>query len=125
MIWHVAACLLETSQDAEDVFQATFLLLVRKAPRLQGRQSIAGWLYETARRLALKARSMSARRLRRESQTRPSSPNANPLDQLSVREAQAILSDELDRLPNIYREPVLLCLCESLAQDEAARRIGC
>ncbi|HLN30388.1 MAG TPA: sigma-70 family RNA polymerase sigma factor [Gemmataceae bacterium] len=124
MVWQVSRGILHQTQDAEDVFQATFLVLARKAAALQERSSIAGWLYQTAHRLALKTRTATARRLRRE--TGVTSPiSGDPLEEISVREAQSILAAELHHLPAAYREPLLLCFYEGSTQDEAARRLGC
>ena len=124
MVWQVSRGILHQTQDAEDVFQATFLVLARKAAALQERSSIAGWLYQTAHRLALKTRTATARRLRRE--TGVTSPiSGDPLEEISVREAQSILAAELHHLPAAYREPLLLCFYEGSTQDEAARRSGC
>jgi DNA-directed RNA polymerase specialized sigma24 family protein len=69
IVWQVGRGVLRQREDAEDVFQATFLVLARKAGSLRGRESVAGWLHQTAYRLALKTRTATARRLRREDQT--------------------------------------------------------
>ena len=124
LVWRVGHGVLHRAEDTEDTFQATFLILARKATALRKHSSIAGWLYQTAHRLALKARSASARRLLREAQgTRKNV--VDPLEELSVREAHLILGEEVDRLSPGYREPLLLCLYEGATQDEAARRLGC
>ncbi len=106
LVWRVGHNILQRTEDAEDIFQATFLILARKAARLQRHSSIAGWLYETAHRLALKARKASARRVQREARIHRE-PVGNPLDELSVREARLILGEEVERLPAVYREPIL------------------
>jgi RNA polymerase sigma factor (sigma-70 family) len=115
---------LRRPEDVEDTFQATFLVLARKAASLQRRSSLIGWLHQTALRLAHKSRTASARRLHREDQA-ARSPIFDPQEEISVREARAILAEELNRLPADCREPILLCLYEGLTQDEAARRLGC
>jgi RNA polymerase sigma factor (sigma-70 family) len=125
LAWRVGRSILHQREDAEDAFQATFLVLARKAASLQGRASIAGWLHNTAHRLALKARSAAARRRRREDQA-AKTRIVDPLEEISVREARTIiLEQELDRLPAAYREPLLLCLYEGSTHDEAAKRLGC
>jgi RNA polymerase sigma factor (sigma-70 family) len=124
LVWRVAWNVLRQREDAEDAFQATFLILARKAATLQRHVSIAGWLYQTAHRLALKARTATTRRLRREERA-ARKPVPQPLEELSVREARTILDEELERLGTVYREPLLLCLYEGATQDEAAKRLGC
>ena len=116
--------LLRYREDAEDTFQATFLVLARKAASLQKRPSIAGWLYQTAHHLALKSRKAASRRRCHAGQA-PRQLMADPLEDITVREARSILDEELSRLTTAYREPVLLCMYEGVTQDEAARRLGC
>jgi len=124
LVWRVGRSVLHQREDAEDVFQATFLVLAKKAAGLRGRPSIAGWLHQTAHRLALKARTATARRLRREEQAAKTAV-VDPLEEISVREAQTILAEELQRLPAASRDALLLCLYEGATQDEAARQLGC
>jgi RNA polymerase sigma factor (sigma-70 family) len=124
LVWRVGRSILGQREDAEDTFQATFLVLARKAVSLQRRSSIGGWLYQTAYRLACKSRAATARRLRREDRAEQKTV-IDPLEEISVREARTILTQELDRLSAAYREPLLLCLYEGATQDEAARRLGC
>ena len=124
LVWRVARSVLPQAEDAEDVFQATFLVLARKAATLRKYSTITGWLYQTAYRLALKARTSAACRRRRENQA-PSKAAADPLEEISAREARTILAEELDRLSASYREPILLCLYQGATQDEAARQVGC
>jgi RNA polymerase sigma factor (sigma-70 family) len=123
MVLGVCRRVLPTVQDAEDAFQATFLVLARKAPNGSWQPSIANWLYTTARRIAAKANRSASRRQRRESQ-RPATVSVSTLDQMTGREAFAVLDEELDRLPPIYREPLVLCYLEGLTRDEAAARLG-
>ena len=123
LVLHVCRRLLRHEQDAEDVFQATFLVLARKAGAVRWRDSIASWLHAVAYRLALKARVEYARRQRQEQRAAKSRP-ATTVDELSWREATAILEEELGRLPDRYRAPLLLCCWEGKARDEAARLLG-
>ena len=123
MVLGVCRRVLPTVQDAEDACQATFLVLARKARGREWQPSIANWLYATARRIASKANRAASRRARRES--RPVAPAAaSAVDQMTGREAFAALDEELDRLPAIYREPLVLCYLEGLTRDEAAARLG-
>jgi RNA polymerase sigma factor (sigma-70 family) len=108
--------------DADDVFQATFLVLMREAKAIRGSGSVGPWLYGVAHRLALQARADRARRSRIEGKARTKAP-ASPPD-LSWREACAVLHEELDRLPDGYRLPLLLCYLEGKSRDEAAGELG-
>src|SRR5688500_15886875 len=90
--------------DADDVFQATFLVLMREAKAIRRGQSVGPWLYGVAHRLALQARSNRARRSRIEGKVHTRGP-ADPPD-LTWREACAVLHEELDRLPDGYRLPL-------------------
>ncbi len=113
--------------DAEDVAQAVFLVLARQARSIRRPDALAGWLYKTARRLALNHRRDALRRLQRETRgflATPTRAVADPLDELSVRELLAIFDEELQRLPECYRLPLILCCLEGCTQEEAARRLG-
>ena len=114
--------LLGHTQDAEDAFQATFLVLVRKARGLDRCGSLAGWLYGVAYRIAVRARARAARRRASEKQaaqmqTRNTVPEPNDP---ALRE---ILDDALSRLPEKYRTPVVLCYLEGKSYAEAARQL--
>jgi RNA polymerase sigma factor (sigma-70 family) len=123
LVLNVCRRLLRHEQDAEDVFQATFLLLARKADSVGWRASVAPWLHAVAHRLALKARAGAARRRQCE-QRLANEPATIAAEDLSWREAVAILEEELGRLPERYRAPLLLCCWEGKARDEAARLLG-
>ena len=105
--------------DAEDAFQATFLVLARKAHMCP--TPLAGWLYGVARRVALKARSKRPESLSRDVRDR----GRDPLAELSAREVLTILDDEIQRLPADQRLPVVLCCLEGLTLEEAATRLEC
>src|SRR5207244_1815156 len=93
MVLRVCRRTLADEHDAEDVFQATFLVLLKKARALRWRESIACWLHDVAYRLSLKGRSARLARSRKERQA--ARTNVNPADALTVREAQAVLHEEL------------------------------
>jgi RNA polymerase sigma factor (sigma-70 family) len=124
MVLGLARRVVSNRQAAEDVYQATFLVLARRARTLQRAESLAAWLHSVAYRLALRARKAGVRRQQEEARTRTADPIPDPLDELSARELLAVLDEELQRLPDYYRVPLILCGLEGLSQEEAARRLG-
>jgi RNA polymerase sigma factor (sigma-70 family) len=123
MVLGVCRRALPTVQDAEDACQATFLVLVRKAKTDSWRDSVAGWLYTTARNVSRRARLAARRRARREARAAVTE-SVEAVDRVSGRELLATLDEELGRLPARYREPLVLCYLEGLTRDEAAVRLG-
>jgi RNA polymerase sigma factor (sigma-70 family) len=123
MVLGVGLRVLRHQQDAEDLCQATFLLLAKKAATINWRDSVANWLYEVAYRLSLKARDASNRRSAREGSIRPR-PAPDVEADITLRDLQRILDEELTRLPRKYRVPLLLCCLEGKTRDEAARCLG-
>jgi RNA polymerase sigma factor (sigma-70 family) len=123
MVLRVCSGVLRHRQDAEDAFQATFLVLARRAGSVRWQESVAPWLHGVARHVALKARAAAACRRRHEGQL-PERPAADSFADLTIREAQALLDEELGRLPAAYRGPLVLCYLEGKTQDEAARELG-
>jgi len=126
MVLRVCQHVLRNRHDAEDAFQATFLVLAKKAAHIRPPGCLAGWLHGVACRVALGART-AARRRRREglaSDLAPPDPRPDPLAELTAREALRILEEEVQRLPEAYRLPVVLCCLQGLSQDEAARQLG-
>jgi len=123
MAYRTAERILHNAHDAEDVFQATFLTLSRKAGALAWRESIGPWLYEVANRLALEAKTAAARRRQCEGRAAARTA-ADPLTDITLREAQSIFDAELLRLDEHLRAPVILCHLEGATQDEAARQLG-
>jgi RNA polymerase sigma factor (sigma-70 family) len=106
--------------DAEDAFQATFLILVRKAATIAKRDTVANWLYGVAFRTAIKARGLAFHRRRKEKQmTRSQAIRDNDLCDL-----RELLDQEMNRLPTKYREPVVLCDLEGYTRKQAALRLG-
>lgn len=123
MVLGVCRSVLGHQQDAEDAFQATFLVLARQASAIKKQESVSSWLHGVAYRLALKAKSQAGQR--RSKEKAASTPDAQgPLEDLTVRELQAILHEELHRLPEKYRAPLLLCYWEGMTRDEAAAELG-
>src|SRR5262245_52334730 len=123
MVLGVCRRALPTVQDAEDACQATFLVLANKAKGGRWDESVANWLYATARKVAHNARVAAQRRAKREA--RAAGPEAaEPVDRMTGRELLAALDAALDGLPPRYREPLVLCYLEGLTRDEAATRLG-
>ncbi len=123
MIHGVCRRLLQSQADAEDACQAVFLILSKKAKSQRWRESVANWLYITARKVAHNARLAAKRRARREGAA--AKPElVSPADTISGRELVIILDEELEKLAPRYREPLVLCYLEGLTRDEAAARLG-
>src|SRR5262245_5249927 len=108
--------------DADDVFQAAFLLLARRAHRIRRAESVGPWLHGAAYRLALKARTRAARRRASEAQAAARRPA--PSAESAWRELGEILDAAMHGLPERYRSVLLLCYSEGKTQEEAARRLG-
>jgi RNA polymerase sigma factor (sigma-70 family) len=126
MVLGVCRRVLLHDQDAEDAFQATFLVLARKAGSVAPRELIGNWLYGVAYNTALKARALNAKRRGRERQVR-TMPELQPArqDRDLWGDLQPLLDRELSRLPDKYRFPVVLCDLEGKTHKEAARQLGC
>jgi RNA polymerase sigma factor (sigma-70 family) len=126
LVLHVCQRILGDSHDAEDAFQAAFLVLARKADTVRRPEALSAWLHGVARRAALKARSAKTRHFRdTEPLVRPAAdPRPDPLADLSVRELLVIIDEELERLPERYRLPLILCGLEGRSLEEAARQLG-
>jgi RNA polymerase sigma factor (sigma-70 family) len=124
MVLAVARRVVGNAHDAEDIYQATFLLLAKKAATQRWQSSISNWLHKTAHLLALKSRTTSVRRLRREGNT-PSKTSTNPLAEITAEELLNVLDEELLRLPDRLRAPLVLCYLEGATRDEAAHRLNC
>lgn len=108
---------------AEDIFQATFLTLSRKAASVRRPESLAAWLHGVAFRLALKARKARGQSGAQSLSDTPAEA-PDPLQDLSARELLAIIDAELDRLPPTFRLPLIHCCLEGRSLEEAARLLG-
>jgi RNA polymerase sigma factor (sigma-70 family) len=115
--------LLRDAHEADDAFQATFLILVRKAASIRRREAVAGWLHRVACRVALEARAARARRESRQRSSVDLLVSAAAEDG-NGRELQAALDEEINRLPRHYRGAFVLCCLEGKTQAEAARQLG-
>jgi RNA polymerase sigma factor (sigma-70 family) len=123
MVWGVCRRVLGDVHEAEDAFQATFLLLVRKAKSLHVDDSLGRWLYGVAHRVAVRARSYASRR----SSGRPEAPvtaSDDPHADVEKSEIREIVSTELDRLPLKYRCAVDLCDLQGMTHEQAARQLA-
>src|SRR5262245_27252839 len=123
MVLRVCRQVLHHQQDAEDAFQATFLVLARKAASLRRCKVVACWLRSVAYRIALQARRNAGRRQAREARA-PARPPASLIADVAWREVQLILNEEIERLPAKYRAPFVLCCLEGHSRSEAARQFG-
>jgi RNA polymerase sigma factor (sigma-70 family) len=123
MVLHVARRVLPNAHDAEDIFQATFLLLAKKAASIRKQDSVACWLHGVAYRLASKAKLQNERRLAREKQAVAMRKSTAGFEAAWL-ELQGVLDEELHRLPLKYQAPLVLCYLEGQTHEEAARQLG-
>jgi RNA polymerase sigma factor (sigma-70 family) len=124
MVLSVCRRMLRCDHDAEDAFQAAFLLLARKAGAIRRREAVAAWLYQTAYRIALRARETARKRpvavpLRAE----PVGPDSET--EAIWRELRPVLDEEVGRLPEKYRLPIILCYLQGRSYAEASQELKC
>ena len=124
MVLGVCRRMLGNAHDAEEAFQATFLVFFRRAHALGRRGSIANWLYTVAYHVALKARAGHARRRLRERQVVEMRQTATQPREIWT-DLQPVLDEELNRLPEKYPALVVLCYLEGKTNEEAAKLLGC
>lgn len=122
-VWSVCRRILGQQADVEDAVQATFLLLLRRARDLAKPELVGSWLYSVARKVALRARQQRSSESRKTPVQSPAAA-ADPLDVLSGGEVLQILDEELLRMPEEYRAPLILCCLEGKTREEAARQLG-
>jgi RNA polymerase sigma factor (sigma-70 family) len=125
MVLGVCRRALRNTQDAEDAFQATFLVLVRKAASIRPYEMVGHWLYGVAYRTALAARATNARRRVREKHMPARTWINAPSPEEGWHELVSFIDHELNRLPPVYQVPIVLCDLEGKTRKEAARQIGC
>ncbi|MFI5456245.1 MAG: sigma-70 family RNA polymerase sigma factor [Isosphaerales bacterium] len=129
MVLSVCQRLLQNPHDAHDAFQATFLVLVRKAASIRRRESVGGWLFGIARRVAARARLQAARRRRHNESmfALRTVPGVQAIDEAAGEPERDYgpLIAEIDRLPEQFRMPVVLHYFEGLSTEVTAQRLGC
>jgi RNA polymerase sigma factor (sigma-70 family) len=123
MVLGVCRRILQNADDADDAFQVTFLALACKARSVRDGRALASWLYRVASHTALRARANATRRRRQERQA-PAPPCPDPTTEAGWRELGPVLDEELSRLPEKYRAPLVLCCFEGKTNEEAARSLG-
>src|SRR5262249_20276407 len=124
MVLGVCRRLLGNAHEAEDAFQAAFLVLARNAVSIHRRDSLGSWLYGVAYRVAAKARARSVRRRTQETAAVTDLPCADPRDEPAWHEVRRVLDEEIHRLPEKYRVPVVLCYLEGKTHEQAARELA-
>jgi len=124
MVLRVCRSRLADPHDTQDAFQATFLVLVRKARGLWVRDSLGPWLHQVALRTAARARSDADRRRRHERRAAEAAGRGAPADARSGPDLAQRLHEEIDRLPERYRVPIVLCDLQGHTCEEAARQMG-
>jgi RNA polymerase sigma factor (sigma-70 family) len=124
LVLSVCTRVLDNEHDAEDAFQATFLVLARKAGSVRAPELLGPWLYGVAYRTALKAKAESLKRRKLERRL-PDMPSPPDTDNLIWRDLRPVLDEEVSRLPQKYRVPFVLCYLEGKTNEQAARILGC
>jgi RNA polymerase sigma factor (sigma-70 family) len=123
MVLGLCRSILHNAHDAEDIFQAAFLVLARRAASLRKGESVGSYLYSIAYRLAHKARLRDGKRRRREQQT--ALRETVLVDDVTWGELRGILHEEVSRLPPKWRAAVVLCYWQGRTHEEAAQQLGC
>ncbi len=124
MVWGVCRRIAGHTHDAEDAFQATFAVLARKAPSIRRQRAIGAWLHQVARRTSLRARALSTRQGIVMDAVVMDGREGRSADEMAA-DRDEILDDEIGRLPETLRLPVVLCYLQGLTNREAGDRLGC
>jgi len=123
LVLGVCCRVLRQEQDAEDAFQATFLVLARKAGSIEQPERLGNWLYGVASRVAQKARAEAARRrARQQPVTDVLASRGDP--EADWEDLRQVLDDEVQRLPDKFGAPLVLCYLQGMTREEAAARLG-
>ncbi|MBY0522249.1 MAG: sigma-70 family RNA polymerase sigma factor [Gemmataceae bacterium] len=131
LVLGVCRRVLRDEHATEDAFQATFVVLARKAASIRKQESIGSWLYGVAYRVAVRAKSSAQKRRTHETavddmtQTLPADDETDPVDRTSWNEVRTVLDEELNQLPAKDRAPLVLCYLKGRTNDEAARELHC
>ncbi|MGC1272093.1 MAG: sigma-70 family RNA polymerase sigma factor, partial [Planctomycetaceae bacterium] len=120
LVWGVCRRRLDSREDAEDAFQATFLILAVKAGTIRQPAALAGWLHRTATRTSLRIASSSSREIADEA----ASGGLDAFSELARRESIAAVDEELVRLPHRYRDAIVLFHLDGLDRRQVAERLG-
>jgi RNA polymerase sigma factor (sigma-70 family) len=123
MVLGVCRRVLTDTHDAEDAFQATFLILVRKAGSIRVEDSLGRWLYGVSYRVAMRAKVNAMRR--RMINGVAARATTSPEEIAERRDLRAVIDEEIHRLPEKYRASVVLCALGGLSHEDAARQLGC
>lgn len=124
MVLRVCRSILGNHHDAEDIFQAVFLVLARKAGSIRKGESVGSWLYAVASRLAHKERVRAGKRRTCEQQALVP-PEQTPMDDVTWGELRDVLHEEVSRLPEKLRAAVVLCYWEGRTHEQAGQQLGC
>jgi len=124
MVWGVSRRLVRDGHDAEDVFQTTFLVLIRKARTIVKHQAVGSWVYQVAYHAATKARARAARRRAQETRLTEMS-GAEPSPESDLAEVSAVLDREINQLSEKLRQVITLCCMQGKSNEQAARELSC
>jgi RNA polymerase sigma-70 factor (ECF subfamily) len=123
MVLSVCGGILRGAHDVEDAFQETFLILARRANTIRRMETIGPWLRRVALRVATRLRLQSSERRARE-RLRPDAPRSSPVEPLDPSLLR-LLREEIGRLPDRYRLPIILCYMEGKTNEQAAAHLCC
>jgi RNA polymerase sigma factor (sigma-70 family) len=125
LVWAICRQLTHSDADADDAFQATFLVLIRDAGKVRNPGKLSAWLHGVAYKVCAKARQSSKRRVIRERNSVASCQNGSPVPDSAWDRALAAVHEEVARLPETIRAPFVLCCLEGKSVTEAAEQLGC